>query len=205
MMATLEINHALRDHELTARDWPWAELVSTLHAWMERFNVEFKLDIEIPAIQVEALPFRTLGTYRSGRNGFALKDEITINARRVQRPLGRILATLLHELLHEWQDKHGRPGKRNYHNIEFRAKARSLGLIVNRRGHTQVVAGHFTDILNKHGIGFEPTPTPSVELPVTVNGPGSKLKKWSCGCTNVRAAVELKALCGRCRRWFVQV
>lgn len=69
LMVAADINHALRDHESTTRDWPWAELASTLHVWTERFNVEFKLDVTIPAIQVEALPFRTLGTYRSGRNG----------------------------------------------------------------------------------------------------------------------------------------
>jgi hypothetical protein len=190
--------------ELTTRDWPWAGLASTLHEWTERFNIEFKLDVAIPAIQVEALPFRTLGTYRSGRNGFALKDEITINARRVQRPLSRILATLLHELLHEWQEKHGCPGKRNYHNEEFQAKARGLGLIVDRRGHTHVVPGAFTELLRRHGVDFAPTlPAPS-QLP-TASGPGSKLKKWSCGCTNVRAAVELEAVCARCGEWFARV
>jgi hypothetical protein len=202
-MAT-EINHALRDHELTTRDWPWAELASTLHTWTERFNVEFKLDVSIPAIQVEELPFRTLGTYRSGRNGFALKDEITINARRVQRPLSRILTTLLHELLHEWQAKHGQPGKRNYHNEEFRAKARTLGLVVDRRGHTHVVPGPFAEILQRHGVDVAPTVPAPNQLPAAA-GPGSKLKKWSCGCTNVRAAVELEAVCARCGEWFVPV
>lgn len=136
--------------------------------------------------------------------GFALKDEITMNARRLQRPFSRILATLLHELLHEWQEKHGRPGKRNYHNKESRAKARCLGLIVNTRGHTNIVPGPFTDILHRHGVDCDPqllTPAP----PSAVAGPGSKLKKWSCGCTNVRAAVELEAVCARCGEWFVRV
>lgn len=203
-MPSAEINSALREHERTTEDWLWARLASTLHEWTERFNLEFKLEIPVPAIQVEAIRYRTLGTYRSGRNGFALKDEITINARHAGQALSEVLTTLLHELLHAWQEVYGRPGRGNYHNKEFRAKAGSLGLVVNERGETYVMPGRFTEILHRYGIDATTTPPAPLASPTFV-GPGSKLKKWSCGCTNVRAAVELEAVCARCGEWFVRV
>jgi len=76
-MLFAEINNALREHERTAGDWLWAGLGSTLHEWTERFNLEFKLGISVPAIQVEVIRYRTLGTYRSGRNGFALIRQVS--------------------------------------------------------------------------------------------------------------------------------
>ena len=30
----------------------------------------------------------------------------------------------------------------------------------------------------------------------------TKMKKWSCGCTNVRCAVELDAYCKKCVNYF---
>jgi hypothetical protein len=199
------INLALRDHERGTSDWPWAQLVCTLHEWTERFTFEFKLDVAVPVIQVEAIPFRTLGTYRRGRNGFALRDEITINARHVNRPLSRLLATLLHELLHQWQEVHGRPSKRNHHNNEFRKKARSLGLVVNSRGETHITPGPFTDLLKRYDLDVVASEATRVNPSPIALAPGSKLKKWSCGCTNVRCAVELAAVCAHCGEWFVRV
>ena len=146
------INLALRDHDRGTSDWPCAQLVCRLHDRTERFTFEFKLDVAVPIIQVEAIPFRTLATYRRGRNGFALRAEITINARYVNRPLSRLLSTLLHELLHQWQEVHGRPSKRNHHNNEFRKKASSLGLVVNARGETHITPGPFTDRLQRYGL-----------------------------------------------------
>jgi len=30
-----------------------------------------------------------------------------------------------------------------------------------------------------------------------------KMKKWSCGCTNIRAATEVEAFCHRCGQPFL--
>lgn len=198
------INLALRDHERGTGDWKWARLASMMHEWTERFNVEFKFDVSVPAIQLEAIPFRTLGTYRPGRNGFALRDEITINSRHADQPLFDLLTTLLHELLHQWQDVHGRPSKHNYHNAEFRKKASSLGLVVNARGETYVTPGPFELLLQRYGVEVVASDASSF-IASSITAPGSKLKKWSCSCTNVRCAVELAAVCAHCGDWFVRV
>jgi len=33
---------------------------------------------------------------------------------------------------------------------------------------------------------------------------GSRMKKWRCGCTTIRAAVEVNAICCQCGRQFMR-
>lgn len=39
-----------------------------------------------------------------------------------------ILSTLVHEMVHLWQQEHGRPGKSTYHNQEWADRMKELGL-----------------------------------------------------------------------------
>jgi hypothetical protein len=113
------------------------------------------------------------------------------------RPGWQTLGTLLHEMLHGWQQSYGRPGNGRYHNKQFRQKAESLGLIVDQCGHTRYAADSpLVRLLEKHGVHLPPLGEPAIP----VRQPGqSKLKKWSCGCTNVRVAVaDFRALCLKC-------
>jgi hypothetical protein len=195
------VNGVLREHEVTTVDWRHRELADALHLWAERFAVEFKLDIPTPAIQIDRIHATALGTYRPGRNGFGLKHEITINTRFLNMGFAEQLLTLFHELLHEWQDIHGTTGKRNYHNHEFRQKALSSGLLVNERGITRVQPGRFTEFIG----GYEVSAAPLLaagDVPMHKQSGNSKLRKWSCGCTNVRCAVVLRAQCSCCGQSF---
>jgi hypothetical protein len=195
------VNGVLREHEVSVADWRHRELADTLHLWAERFAVEFKLDIPTPAIQIDRIHATAMGTYRPGRNGFGLKHEITINTRFLTMHFSEQLLTLFHELLHEWQDIHGSSGKRNYHNHEFRQKALACGLLVDERGITRVQAGHFTEFLDNHAVAADPLLSAG-NVPMHKRTGDSKLRKWSCGCTNVRCAVDLRACCGRCGNNF---
>lgn len=187
------------------RDEQWAgrELIAELQEWAERFIVEFKLDIPVVTLCVDQLPTTRYGHYRNGHNGFGLRGEIAINDRYLngKRQMWEVLGTLLHELLHAWQEIHGTPGKRNHHNAELREKARELGLIIDRRGVTGYEAGSpFKDFIRRFGIE-----APAHEVAPAAHRPASrsKLKKWSCGCTNVRVAVTtFKALCLNCGKEF---
>src|SRR5438874_287401 len=58
------INGELKDHALSIGDWRHREAVMTLHNWAARFNEEFRLDLEIPAIAVNNLQVRVFGQYR---------------------------------------------------------------------------------------------------------------------------------------------
>ncbi len=200
------INDALRRHASDIEDWRFAQTITWLHLWSNRFISEFGLEIETPAIRIDRIRKRALGTYRYGRNGFGLRHEITFNVHHIARPPAEILETLLHELLHQWQDMHGKPGKGNYHNREFIRKAFYFGLKIDQRGRSLgVVPGSlFMQLLERYDIDTTVLPLPQ-EFPIPQRKQGrSKLHKWSCGCTNVRVATRLNAQCLSCGRRFHQ-
>ena len=178
------INVALRDHQSDVQDWDFSALAADLHRWAERMVVEFKLDIGTPALMFERLRGR-LGHYRRGRNAFGLKDEVAIDEDHARAsPYWQVIGTVLHELLHSWQEHSGRPPSRscyNYHNRQFREKARELGLIVDRRGHTQYVPCEtpFLGLLSKYGVAVPDIPQP-VFLPERRGK--SKLNLYECPC-----------------------
>jgi hypothetical protein len=136
---TEAINLALKGHQTAALDWNLRALLSDLHIWAERFAVEFKLDIPTPALAVARLR-SYFGHFRPGRNDWGLKHEVAIDrTHALHSEYWQVLGTLLHELLHVWQDVFGSPPSRtskNYHNRELRARAALLGLVIDRYGHT---------------------------------------------------------------------
>jgi len=100
---------------------------------------------------------------------------------------------------------------------DISVSATSFGLLIDRRGVTDyVLESPFMDLRRDNGIEV-PTEADCDEpddqgrrivrraasRPNRLAG-NSKLKKWSCGCTNVRCAVELRAWCCRCGKPFVQ-
>lgn len=44
------------------------------------------------------------------------------------RPVEEVLSTLVHEMVHHWQDTFGKPSRSNPHNAEWAEKMRSVGL-----------------------------------------------------------------------------
>jgi predicted SprT family Zn-dependent metalloprotease len=184
--------------------WHSREFIGWLQTWTSRFNAEFNLGLTEIALRVDVLSRTCYGHFRWGHNGFGLKGEIAINRRYLtDRPPFQVLGTLLHELLHAWQHAHGTPSRRDHHNEEFREKARACGLLIDRRGVTGfAAASRFKDLLRGYAIAV-----PDSEfIPTEARQKGnSKLKKWSCECTNVRCAVaDLRARCLKCGAMFVQ-
>jgi hypothetical protein len=196
----------LAEHQIIE---PWAgrDAVKFLQAWAERFIIEFKLDIPQIVLSIDRLAANRYAQFRGGHNGLGLRGEITINSRYLSnREPWQVLGTLLHELLHGWQQAHGVVGRRNHHNIEFRDKAWTLGLIIDRRG----VTGYRADSEFKRLLAAHDVETPSTaDVPKRPPMKGSsKLKKWCCGCrppVNVRVAVpNFRARCLDCGCEFEQ-
>jgi hypothetical protein len=196
------IYDVLAAHQRVETDWRYRECLENLHLWVCRFNVEFKLDIPTPVLAVDRTrKRRCYGHYRPGHNGFGLRTEITIadwhvNECNSSTKWCHVLETLLHELLHAWQEYHGKAGRRNYHNHEFRDKARRLGLIVDSRGvSTYAESGPFRELLLSHGVIVPELPAPAPEpkrKPV-------KLHLWMCACTKVRVGrAHFNAQCNDC-------
>lgn len=198
------VYHALAKHQVQEESWEFQELAAWLQLWTKRFNQEFQLGLSEISLCIEWLSIYRLGHFRHGTNGFGLKGEIAINQRHLEslKPW-EILGVLLHELVHAWQEIYGKPGKNNYHNNQFREKARDFGLIINTKGQTQYEPkSPFFEVLNKYGVE-----TPAIPPVIYVTGQGkSKLKKWSCQCEkpiNVRVATpHFYARCLWCGELF---
>ena len=62
-------------------------------------------------------------------------DEIALNpAHFASRPTAGTLSTLAHEMAHLWQHHFGTPSRTGYHNKEWAAKMREIGLIPTNTG-----------------------------------------------------------------------
>lgn len=201
--ASQTVYAALAAHQ-QKEHWFGSDFLVCLHDWADRLNLEFKLKVPDIALRVDALSRRCYGHFRYGHNGFGLRGEIAINARYLtpDRKGWQVLGTLAHEMLHGWQQQHGKPGKGNYHNLEFREKALQYGLVIDERGVTEYLSDSpFMRLLARHGVDVPPLDLTAT--PAAPRDPGqSKMKKWSCGCTNVRCAVELHARCMDCGHVF---
>jgi len=73
------------------------------------------------------------------------------------------------------------------------------------------VDGKFRVYLEAHGVSFAGLPDYSTLPdgktiipidPLPKKKGRSKMKKWSCDCTNIRAAVEVEATCNKCSNTF---
>lgn len=195
-----DIYRLLGEHQVSAA-WDFQELMHELHRWAGILISGFKLKIPRFAIRIDHLPARRLGHYVYGCNGFGLEGEIAINRRYLhQRPFWEVVGTLCHELLHGWQELHGKTGKNNYHNVQFRRKAGELGLVVDQYGHTAYAPDSpFVAILAEHGLVVPALPELQYRVPGT-----SKLKLWICPCrTRARVAVaDFQARCLKCGGLF---
>lgn len=69
------------------------------------------------------------------RSSGALVDEIAMNpAYFAVRSIRETLSTLVHEMAHQWQFHHGKPGRGGYHNVEWGFKMESIGLMPSNTG-----------------------------------------------------------------------
>ena len=63
------------------------------------------------------------------RDGATITDEIALNPMHfAERDTRAILSTLVHEMAHLWQQHFGKPSRGGYHNKEWGAKMREIGL-----------------------------------------------------------------------------
>lgn len=76
-------------------------------------------------------------------------DEIALNpALMADRPIREVLATLVHEMVHQWQRHDGEPGRGRYHNRQWAEKMKEAGLQPSDTGmeggkETGETVGHY--------------------------------------------------------------
>lgn len=210
------INEQLQRHAAHA-DWKYADLAAELNAWLRRYNEAF-LGGALPPAAVSIEPGRIdcLGWYLAEqRDGLGLRYRININALHVERSRALVLAVLLHEALHLWEEVvcKRRAVRGNYHTVRFQKKAAELGIPTCRNGIWGGITegSPFAELLRRHGIAIDDElaarPGSQAEIPrLVTKGPGSRLAKWDCGCTKVWASsgVTVSASCDRCGGPFVR-
>lgn len=213
------VNEAIKENELTADDWALREFAEKLYHWVDLFNNDFFKDqpADLPVLTFERARVNNLGSYRIGRNDWGVKEQININQVYIERPLWDVLATLIHEMLHSWEYKYLPEEQRTknwYHQKTFRLKLAEFGILCNEKGcHEGLIAeGKFMIYLKSHGVSFDDLPDyqkyeegSKLIFPIAPKKKAkgrSKLKKWSCGCTNIRAAVQVNATCNECDNKF---
>jgi len=205
------INVAIMENELSA-DWEMNNLAWELYWWVDFFNaVFFKGEpVPIPALTFEKTRVNNLGFYRIGFNDWAVRDQINLNRLYLNRPLIETLSTLVHEMVHSWEYIYVPEEKRTkswYHTKAFRTKLAEIGILTDNRGCHLAVGDPFVHLLRQHGITFESEKRNSkglIMIPPKPKPKGkSKLKKWSCGCQNVRIGKkEFLATCNICDNKF---
>src|SRR5262249_459491 len=152
------VYRSLTSHQLTENGWRYAAVIQELHRWKGIIEAEFTLGLPDVAFCIGFTRLRCHGYFRPGHNWYGFKPEILLKECSVMERIEnnefwKVIGTELHELLHAWQDKHGTPGRNNYHNAEFRDKARELGLIVDARGYTEFDPdGPFCRLIRKYGV-----------------------------------------------------
>jgi hypothetical protein len=206
---TETVNTAIIDNGRYDHDWRFSALAGELYWWVAFFNIIFFTNqpVPVPVIAFKKNRITTRGHYRSKHNGFGIKDTLVLNRNHLDQPLWVTLATVLHELTHAWQAQCGTPSNSWFHNQEFRQKLAHCGITCDTKGHHTHLDDPFVFLLQKHGISFSGRNDAQPRMtPMPRRRGQSKLKKWSCGCTNVRVAVrDFKAQCLKCNNRFKRI
>jgi hypothetical protein len=102
-----------------------APLAARLVEWHERYNaLHFDGSLHTIPVRISRRMQSRLGHYTAAAHGNA--GEIAISWRHLRRHgWDEALHTLLHEMVHQWQDETGLPLD---HGAAFRAKARAVGI-----------------------------------------------------------------------------
>jgi hypothetical protein len=143
---------------------------------------------------------RSRGFFSAGRwrRGADHTHEISLNPDVLDRPLLDSMGTLVHEMVHLWQQEHGVPGRGRYHNKQWAAKMESVGLVPSHTGlpggkRTGQGMTHYVLEGGRFDAAFRAMP-PEYQLPWTSGrpadtaGPGPRDKvKYTCPTCGLNA------------------
>lgn len=178
-------------------------------------------NLPLPVITVQSCGRRvhTLGWFarKAWTDGDVRLPEINLSAEYLRRPVTDVVGTLVHEMVHEsnWLAGVRDCSSTNYHNRQFKTAAERVHLICERADDGKNLMGwayttpspKLCDII--HGLDIDEDAFALYrELPREFKLPGEawekspkpaepRMKKWSCGCTNIWSAVEVVARCSK--------
>jgi hypothetical protein len=168
---------------------------------------EFNLTADRPVltVQTRSRQKNTLGWFWHDKWNLDKKDipEINICAENLNK---NPIETLVHEMVHYslHVEKVDDCNAQGYHNKHFKARAELYGLNVEKSGRHgwafTSISPKLEDLLKKIEINYE-TFKMVRNITSTTVAP-TKMKKWTCDCTTVRCATDLKAKCNSCGKDF---
>ena len=115
-------------------------IVEQLEAWHQRYNTRhFNGRLKAVAIRVSRRMKSRLGHYTAGTRGGAGAEIAISRAHVLKHGWPEALHTLLHEMVHQWQDETERTID---HGANFRAKCREVGIAPYARRVLPTRVGH---------------------------------------------------------------
>ena len=150
-----------------------------------------------------------------GRTGEDVAHELAMNPDHFGRTDELILSTLVHEMVHVWQETHGKPPRRCYHDRQWAAKMKEVGLHPSSTGqlggketgqkvsHYIVKGGAYAKAfarLEATGFRLRWQSRVSAESDRQRRKKAASKTKYSCtGCgANAWAKPEAQLICGEC-------
>jgi DNA-directed RNA polymerase subunit RPC12/RpoP len=115
---------------------PTLEQFSKYHKAWQWFNAELFGGTLKPCLLNFSSHRGSFGYFcpRRWKKGDHETHEISLNPNMLGRPLEDTMATLAHEMAHQWQDDYGSPSRKGYHNSEWADKMEEIGLIPSDTG-----------------------------------------------------------------------
>jgi hypothetical protein len=138
------------------------------------------------------------------------QHEISLNPKHLKRDRKDIASTLVHEMVHLWQQVFGKPGRRGYHNKEWGSEMERIGLMPSSTGapggkRTGSSMSHYVIEGGAFGRAFERMPDDCL-LPWVTSEPTKPAKpredkvKFTCPQCGVNAwgKATLDIICHDC-------
>lgn len=185
-------------------------IIKELERIYDELAKQYKLVVPRPIITIQSKGRQktTLGWHWQDKWKLGKTDisEINICAESLnQNPV----ETLIHEMVHYSNscDKIEDCNSQQYHNKNFKTRAENYGLNVKKDGRNGWAETSVSDSLKQKlstlKINYSVFKLLRKEHLNTVSP--TKMKKYSCGCTNIRCAVELSAKCLKCGNEFEEI
>lgn len=133
--------------------------------------------------------------------------EINITAEELNRKPEEILETLLHEMVHldNWKHDIVDCSTNQYHNKNFKRGCEEIKLVCEKHSNPGIGWGYtylspeLKKLIRLGKPDKEAFKMFRLDQSINKKGPGSRLRKYTCGCTNIRVAVsEFDATCNLC-------
>jgi hypothetical protein len=190
--------------------------IAELERIFTRLSVLFKQKLPLPVITIQTRGRRrALGWYAHQRwqrapvegEGGAGVSEINVCAEHLVRDVADVAELMLHEMCHYANALDGIEdcSRNQYHRKSFKERCDAVGLHCEKKGGYGWALTRLTPelavLVEDIGIKAEAFTLFRKGREQKV---GSRMKKWSCGCTTIRAAVEVDATCDRCGQKFLR-